>query len=951
MPSKRTVNILIILLSLLILLALLYAARCWIRRIALESAADAVSRRFFHGGSYEINYRQRTVAFAETDVELLKKYKLNGKVSLYFPVRFFELPWRTNLRRITVEGVHWDLDLQKKTVNGFKMNEFLKSVQGEFANFRSANGKIPAFMTVGDLNLTNPEGRTRKLAVKSIFDDLNDFYLLGIHAGDMKVNFLYNSNEKKVVGQYLAKQSDFEFFRLSFGIPEVFAMSGVENLSGQFCYDIAKRKLEYIRGSSDFGVQAGIKGSIFTLYGSRRGRISWEYLNPQNWHIELRNAFAAAPVRAGLYYFVISQNTLEKDALNFDGELEFNQSSFKNMFGLELDRRTSAIRHRIVGKWDMQQKTWELSRLDTQKRVPHVKLKWNDFDIAFQGQSFKLSGSGAQSDHFGFHYELEMGNVDLRDRRKNIIIGSQVKLEGDCILSLSGDTLEPVSTGSIICSVADGAVEQSRFLLKNIKLTFAPDTDGGNKYAFSVGEMKFGVPDFRSGVNLGMKYLDGRISLNEILLGVSEMNLKYGGLELQSRGNPELRGSRRSENFDVLLPGFSGRLNHEKVSVGKIKGKFALNKNNWSWDGVVNTVKIGKNIFNAESVQTAVKGDIASQYLPVCRNVSLIPHNWKFKNDWISCASPSSSFNCSSTAEGVWARRNLDLGQMIVNFRNREYILPEMTIAEVNHGQYADGNLKCQGTPCRFDITYTRKNNDAGIVLKSGSFESDTENIRGINGDVKFRNDNDFLSAAIRYAELKQNDRILENGNIKFAVSRRNGVELNGFDGTFAAELSKISYAGKNKRGENIFEVRNFPAKYIESTLGVPEGMLSGMFNGRISVSADDFYNPFKIQTFSLKNNYVARMRMGVLESFAQKGNSVEDCFAADALKDFFAKTLVLEYNKVGNNNILDIKALGKSTELLPYEFDIKERKLKRSKVALFNSEVEVIMKYIIKKP
>ena len=58
--------------------------------------------------------------------------------------------------------------------------------------------------------------------------------------------------------------------------------------------------------------------------------------------------------------------------------------------------------------------------------------------------------------------------------------------------------------------------------------------------------------------------------------------------------------------------------------------------------------------------------------------------------------------------------------------------------------------------------------------------------------------------------------------------------------------------------------------------------------------------------------------------------NSPEWEILPAALKDFFAKSLTLDYHKVGNYKVLDVKALGKSTDLLPYEFDIKEKKLKK---------------------
>ena len=154
-----------------------------------------------------------------------------------------------------------------------------------------------------------------------------------------------------------------------------------------------------------------------------------------------------------------------------------------------------------------------------------------------------------------------------------------------------------------------------------------------------------------------------------------------------------------------------------------------------------------------------------------------------------------------------------------------------------------------------------------------------------------------------------------------------------------------------NDRGENEFEVKNLPPKYIEKVLMVPEGTFSGLFDGTLSMEKGSFFDPFKIQTFYLKNNVVSRLRLEVLEKYAEIGNSVDDNFAADALKDFFAKSLVLDYHGVGKYFVLNLNAVGKSTELLPYEFDIKEKKLKKSDVALFNSEVELTMKYMLKKP
>ena len=190
---------------------------------------------------------------------------------------------------------------------------------------------------------------------------------------------------------------------------------------------------------------------------------------------------------------------------------------------------------------------------------------------------------------------------------------------------------------------------------------------------------------------------------------------------------------------------------------------------------------------------------------------------------------------------------------------------------------------------------------------------------------------------------------IYEHGSFGFEVNKNNGFELISFDGISANETAKIKFIGKKHGKMNEFEVKNFSAKYVEGILHVPEGTLSGLFDGRVTVPENEFFNPFKIQTFYLTNNQVMRLKFGTLDKYAQKGSSIEDKFASDALKDFFAKSLTLDYHKVGNYKILDVKALGKSTDLLPYEFDIKEKKLKKSDVALFNSEVEVIMKYMMK--
>lgn len=951
MPFKRILYFFLAALTVAVLLTVLWGIRFSIRRIALEKAAENISRNFLHGMEYEIDHAQRKVLFAGKEVDFLKKHKLHGRITFCFPVKFFELPWNVNLERICVDGVHWELDLQKRTLNGFERDVFLNSIRKELETFKQTkNKRYPAFLTSGTLTLINPEGKSRNLAIKSIFQELKgETYLLGIHAGDMKVNFFHKNGTAKIVGQYQAKQSDFEFIRLSFGIPELFDMHGVDKLAGEFRYDMKLRKIDFIRGSSNFGLQSSIKGSVFTLYGNRLGRIYWEYLNPQNWQIELRNAVSATPVRAGLHYFVLSQNTLEKDALSFDGEIEFNLLSFKNMFGLELDRRTSNIRHRIVGKWDMVRKTWELSRLETQKRVPQVKLKWNDSDIAFQWQNFKLSGRGDQADHFGFHYELDMSNFDWKDKNNNALIGTQAKLEGDCILSLADDTLKPVSTGKFSCSVADGVIGKSRFLVNNAFLNFAPDIDGKTKYYFACGDLKVGIPDLRNGWICAIHRLEGAWDSKSMSVSSPSLDFKYRN-ELHLSGNKWFAERKLNEkNIRFELSPMSGMWQGKKLQIDKIAGEIINNGKNIYLDGSSKNVIYDVETLKADSVKWSIESGFPFDNNVLCRRFMLKPEKLQVKTPWLETDIVKPFFNLTFNDKQIWYNWSLEAGKSKIKYKEKEYTIPGLTAGEFNHGKYCDGLLKNSVLPYQFDISYTRKKSD--ITLKTGRLTFNGNVLWGLTGDVKLQKNDNFLDAKMQYAEFKIADMAWENGVLSLIGNKRNGFEINDFSGTSSLGMSKVRYIGRNNRSENEFEVKNFSARYIEKTLGVPENSFNGMFDGKITTASKNVFNPFNIQTFYLKNNQVMRLRLGTLEKFAGKGNSVEDDFATDALKDFFAKTLTLDYHRVGDYMVLNVNTLGKSTELLPYEYDIKEKKLKKSDIALFNSEVEVSMKYMIKKP
>ena len=946
MWKKRLLYIFLTVIALTVLCVILGTVRDFVRRAALAFTAERISCKYFAHEKPQVDFSARTVVFSAEKSELLRSAKLDGKVTLSFPVKFFELPWHVNLKSIAVDGVSWELDLQKKTLNNHKLQAVIDKVMthdiGRYGKF------APDLITYGNLKLINPEGKVRSSRIRSILKRGKDYKLLGVYAGDMKVNFLYNEKSKQLLGQYQAQQSDFEFFRLSFGLPELFTMHGVGTLSGQILYDFNSGKLEYIRGSANFGSHSSIQGAIFSLYGSRKGRINWEYLNSQNWQIEFRDAESGKPFRTKLHYLVLSQNTMEHNSVNFDGEIEFYPTTFRNSFGLEFDRRTAALRHRLVGKWNMNDKSWELSRLDAGKRVPQVRLKWNDFNIAFQSRSFKLAGTGAQSDHFAFRYELEMANADWKDKNKNAVITSHAKLEGDCILSLSDDTLKPFATGKLSCELADGAFENTRFLLKNVNLNFSPDAGSGTKYKFSIGNFSVGIPDLRNGVRLDIPRLQGEKGVADLQFHAPVLNIKYRELvNLSSVGAWDLKRVDDSNKIVFNTSALHGEIAGEKFKADRISATLDNKVLDWDLNCVMHNLKAGLNTFSADTLQGKVSGERTAEESFVLRKFNIKPINWKFNSELIRCSSPASVFEIAFAENKKWRNWKIDAGQFSFNYGGCDFNIPNLVCSEENRENYSDGIFNGHGSPYRVKFSYSRPGGAKTITLKNGSIDGSYEFFRGLTGEIKLFDADKLLKAALQFDEVKIQNSNWEHGELGVEINRKNGFELASFSGNSAKETSQIKFIGKTSGNANEFEVRNFPAKYVENTLKVPEGTLSGLFDGRVTVARGVFFNPFKIQTFYLKNNQVMRLRFGVLEKYAQIGNSIEDKFAADAVKDFFAKSLVLDYHRVGKYNVLDMKAVGKSVDLLPYEFDVKEKKLKKSEISLFNSEVEVIMKYM----
>lgn len=950
MWKKRLFYTFLTVVTLAVFCTILGTVRYFIRNIALNKAAQEISKKYFNSSVPQINSDKRTVTFSAAASELLSSLNLKGNAVLSFPVKFFELPWQVNCASIAVDDASWELDLQQNTLNKHNLYELASKVMQSDLMRAENTGKFPDFITYGTLKLTNPEGKVRQSSMRSIFKRNKDHRLLGVYSGDMKVNFLYHEKTKKLIGQYQALQSDFEFFRLSFGLPELFTMHGVGTMSGQFQYDADKKQLEYIRGGAKFGMGGSIQGSIFSLYGSRRGMINWEYLNAQNWQIEVRNAASGRPFRTKLHYLVLSQNTMEPNSVSFDGEIEFNPATFRDSFGLEFDRRTAALRHRLVGKWNMNDKSWELSRLDAGRRIPQVRVKWNDFNIAFQNRSFKLSGAGAQADHFAFRYELEMANADWKDKNNNAVITSHAKLEGDCILSLSDDTLKPVATGKISCEVADGAFDNTRFLLKDVYLHFSPDIGNKTKYNFSAGNFSVGLPDLQNGVRIDIPRMEGESSVAELKISAPSLTVRYRDkAALSSGGAWSLKRLQDSGKIRFDTAVLRGKIGKEKFRADKISALFEEKAMQWKCDYSMSDLKSGVNTFSADELRGTVSGESVNDGVFACRKIKIAPVNWKYNGKLFSSSSPASEFNIEFNSNKKWREWVFNAGQFSLTYGGRNYIVPGLVCREENRGNYSDGSFNGHGTPYRVKFSYTRPEKSKNITLKNGSAEGSYEFFRGLVGDVKFFEKDKLLTASLQFDEMKMQNQLWEHGASVFEINKRNGYKLISFNGILTNDTARIKFIGKNHNGSNEFKVKNFPAKYIENTLKVSEGTLSGLFDGKVTMPSKEFFNPFNIQTFYLKNNQVMRMRLRTLDKYAQKGNSIEDKFASDALKDFFAKSLTLDYHKVGQYKVLNVKALGKSTDLLPYEYDVKAKKLRESDVSLFNSEVEVIMKYMMK--
>lgn len=944
MWKTRTFYTFLSIVTIIVLAAVTGTVRYFVRRAALALTAEGLSCKYFAHEKPQVDFSARTVVFSAEKSELLRSAKLDGKVTFHFPVKFFELPWNVNLKSVAVDGAMWELDLREKTLNGHPLQIVIDKILSAESPI---NGKIPDFISYGTLKLTNPEGKIRVSKMRSILKSSKNMRLLGVYAGDMKVNLLYKGENKQLVGQYQAQQSDFEFFRLSFGLPELFSMHGVGALSGQILYDFTKKKLEYIRGSAKFGMNSSIQGSIFSLYGSRDGMINWEYLNSENWHIELRNATSGKPFRTKLHNLVLSQNTMEPNALSFDGEIEFFPGSFRESFNLELDYRTSNIRHRLVGKWNMKDKSWELSRLDTGKGLPQVKIKWNDFNIAFQGRSFKLSGAGAQSDHFGFHYELEMANADWKDSRKNMVITSRAKFEGDCILSLAEDTLRPVATGKISCEMADGAFNNMRFMLKNAFLNFSPDKNGKNKYLFSVGKFSVGIPDLKSGIRFEMPLLEGESSMNKLYVSSPSINLKYGNSELSSNSSWTLERQQYGDEILFKAANLQGKIGKENLTVKNSEYEFKKNALQWFLHGKNTGVKLGNDRFSAKTFDIDFAGENSNDGALICQKITARPANWKFNTDFMRCNSLLSNFSVVFGRDKKWEKWNFDGGRITVNYGKKKYVLPDLKVNEDNRQQYSSGKFSFHSNECGADLNYSRPQNSRKLAVSHGLLYWNKDVFHDVTGNIDLLKENELFNINLNYDEYKRSDSGWKHGNLSGKMTLKNGFELTGFSGVDTNELTKIRFIAKNINGENEFEVKNFPASYIEKTLQIPKDSLNGFLDGKVAVKKGEFFNPFKIQTFYLKNNQIIRLRLGELQKYAQIGDSIEDKFACDALKDFFAKTLILDYQKLGKYNILNLKAVGKSTELLPYEYDVKEKRLKQSDISLFNSEVEVQMKYM----
>ena len=224
MWKKRLLYIFLTVIALTVLCVILGTVRDFVRRAALAFTAERISCKYFAHEKPQVDFSARTVVFSAEKSELLRSAKLDGKVTFHFPVKFFELPWNVNLKSVAVDGAMWELDLKAKTLNGHPLQIVIDKILSAESPI---NGKIPDFISYGTLKLTNPEGKIRVSKMRSILKSSKNMRLLGVYAGDMKVNLLYKGENKQLIGQYQAQQSDFEFFRLSFGLPELFSMHGV----------------------------------------------------------------------------------------------------------------------------------------------------------------------------------------------------------------------------------------------------------------------------------------------------------------------------------------------------------------------------------------------------------------------------------------------------------------------------------------------------------------------------------------------------------------------------------------------------------------------------------------------------------------------------------------------------------------------------------------------------
>ena len=166
MWKKRFFYTFLTVVSLTVLCAILGMVRYFVRKTALALAAEHISCKYFAHEKPQVDFSARTVVFPAEKSEFLRSFDLRGKVTLSFPVKFFELPWNVNLKSVTIDGVSWELDLQKKTLNNHQLQAVIDKIMthdiGKYGKF------APDFITYGNLKLTNPEGKVRSSKMRSI---------------------------------------------------------------------------------------------------------------------------------------------------------------------------------------------------------------------------------------------------------------------------------------------------------------------------------------------------------------------------------------------------------------------------------------------------------------------------------------------------------------------------------------------------------------------------------------------------------------------------------------------------------------------------------------------------------------------------------------------------------------------------------------------------------------